>query len=153
MSFAPLRLGRCWFFDGVTDAESIAKMLEEGKPCPLDDWAVVRADNSENIYVVGDGLFHLCLENMRQLRFDLRGKSMLLEQTAFHKNIVELGEGNPSTTYFTFGNFFGEQAILIESGELPEDFCTNCVAKKMANVQLEFSASGGIKLVDWKERA
>lgn len=153
MNAVPLRVGKCWFFGAVEDAASVAKALEADKPFPTDGWTVVRADNSANIYAIPEPLFEKCVDQMRAFRSTLRGKAMLLEETAFHENIVE-SPGKETYKCYTFGNFFGRQAVLIEKGELPAKFCAECVATKMSNVHLAFPAEGkDVTVVKWSPRA
>lgn len=149
------QVGKCWFFGKLDaadqSAEEIAALLEQGEAFPLDGWVVVRADNSANIYAIPEPLFDKCVEHMRRFRTTVRGKSMLLEETAFHENVVEASSG--TFTCYTFGNFFGSNALLLESDELPANIRTECVGKKMANVHLAFPQSGGVTIVKWSPRA
>lgn len=149
------KFGKCWFFgdfDASVPLKHIAAFLETGKN-PFNDkgLTVVRADDSTNIYVIDDDAYDVALQYLNEFRNSLCEKEtkMQLVETALHTNVVETR--GKKQTYYTFGNMFGANCVLIADEKFASKHKT-LGGKKMRDVELEFTLDGDVLLKKWSER-
>ena len=148
------KFGKCWFFgdfDASVPLKHIAAFLEIGKnPFTDKGLTVVRADDSTNIYVIDDDAYDAVLQYLNEFRNSLckQETKMKLIETAFHTNIVETR--GQKQTYYTFGNMFGANCILIADEKFANE--NKILGQKMRDVELEFTLDGNVLLKKWSER-